>query len=71
MAKRLTKKDRKQLYERTSKYLEDISKLIFAGAVLSSIMKEDISMWWLIGCGTSVSLLALYGAYKAYLMSRE
>ena len=71
MAKRLTKKDRKQLYERISKYLEDISKLIFAGAVLSSIMKEDISMWWLIGCGTSVSLLALYGAYEAYLMSRE
>ena len=65
MAKKLTKKDRQELYERMSKYLEDVSKLIFAGAVLSSIMKEDISMWWLIGCGTFVSLLALYGAYSA------
>ena len=71
MTMHLRKKDKKQLYERMSKYLEDISKLIFAGAVLSSIMKEDINMWWLIGCGTAVSLLALYGAYKAYLMSRE
>ena len=71
MTMHLRKKDKKQLYERMSKYLEDISKLIFAGAVLSSIMKEDINMWWLIGCGTAVSLLALYGAYKAYLMSRK
>ena len=71
MAKKLTKKDRQELYERMSKYLEDVSKLIFAGAVLSSIMKEDISMWWLIGCGTFVSLLALYGAYSAYIKSRK
>ena len=71
MAKVLTRKDRKEMYERISKYLEDISTLIFAGAVLSSIMKEDIDMWWLIGCGTFVSLLALYGAYKAYVISRK
>jgi hypothetical protein len=37
MAKVLTRKDRKEMYERISKYLEDISKLIFAGAVLSTI----------------------------------
>ena len=70
MAKKLARKDKQELYVRISKYLEDISKLIFAGAVLSSIMKESISMWWIIGCGTCVSLLALYGAYKAYVKSR-
>ena len=71
MAKKLTRKDKLKLYERMSRYLEDISKLIFAGTVLSSIMKEDISMWWLVGCGTIVSLLALYGAYSAYVKSRK
>ena len=71
MARKLTRKERQELFERMSKYLEDISKLIFAGAVLSSIMKEDISMWWLIGCGTFVSLLSLYGAYKAYVKSKR
>ena len=71
MARQLTRKDKQELYDRMSKYMEDISKLIFAGAVLSSIMKEDISMWWLIGCGTFVSLLALYGAYLAYRQSRK
>ncbi len=71
MAKKLTRKDRQELFERGSKYLEDISKLIFAGTVLSSIMKEEINVWWLIGCGTAVSLLALYGAYRAYVKSKR
>ena len=70
MTRKLTRKDRQELYSRASKYFEDVSKLIFAGAVLSSIMKEDISMWWIVGCGTLASLVMLMIAYRTYLKSR-
>lgn len=68
--KKLTKKERQELYGRISKYLEDVSKLILAGVVLSSIMKEDISTWWLVGSGLLVGLVFLYAAYKAYIKSK-
>lgn len=70
MAKKLTKKDRQELYGRLSKYLEDVSKLILAGVVLSSIMKEDISVWWLVGSGVFVGIIFLLAAYKAYVKSK-
>ena len=70
MTRKLTRKDKQELYSRTSKYFEDISKLIFAGAVLSSIMKEDISVWWLIGCGSLSAAIMLFLSYRAYLKSR-
>ena len=38
MVKKLTKKEKKEVYGRLSKYLEDVSKLIMAGIVLSTIM---------------------------------
>lgn len=68
--KKLTKKERQELYGRISKYLEDVSKLILAGVVLSSIMKEDISTWWLVGSGLLVGIVFLYAAYKAYIKSK-
>ena len=70
MTKKMTRKDKQELYARASKYFEDISKLIFAGAVLSSIMKEDIGLWWLVGCGTGASIVMLLLAYRAYIKSR-
>ena len=70
MTRKLTRKDCQELYSIASKYFEDVSKLIFAGAVLSSIMKEDISMWWIVGCGTLASLVMLMIAYRTYLKSR-
>ena len=71
MAKELSRKDKKELFDRMSKYMEDVSKLVLAGVVLSSIMKEDVGMWWLIGSGTLVGGIILYGAYKAYVKSRN
>ena len=70
MSKRLTRKDKQDLYARMSKYFEDISKLIFAGAILSSIMKEDLSVWWLIGCGILAVSIMLMLSYRAYVKSR-
>ena len=70
MAKKLTRKDRQELYGRMSKYFEDVSKLILAGVVLSSIMKEDLDMWWLVCSGMLVGLIFLVAAYKAYIKSK-
>ena len=70
MTKRLTRKDRQELYARISKYFEDISKLIFAGVVLSSVMKEDISVWWLAGSGSIAAVAMGYMSYKAFVKSR-
>ncbi|MBQ7553607.1 MAG: hypothetical protein IJT46_04515 [Bacteroidaceae bacterium] len=67
---KLTRKNKQDLYDRVSKYLEDISKLIFAGVVLSSIMKEDVGTWWLVGLGFLVGAVILYGSYKAYIKSK-
>ena len=71
MANELSKKDRKELYGRLSKYMEDVSKLVLAGVVIAAIMKQDINVWWLVGCGTMVALITLYGAYKAYVISKK
>ena len=45
------------------KYLLDVSKLVFAGVVLSSVLKvEDISKFLLLFIGLTVTfLLALFG----------
>ena len=67
---KLTRKNKQDLYDRVSKYLEDISMLIFAGVVLSSIMKEDVGTWWLVGLGFLVGAVILYGSYKAYIKSK-
>ena len=53
-----------------SKYFEDVSILILAGVVLSSIMKEDLDMWWLVCSGMLVGLIFLVAAYKAYIKSK-
>jgi len=66
-----TKKNKRELFGRFSKYLEDLSKLVIAGVVLSSITKEDIHLWWLIGFGTLTGLVFLYGAYMAFLKSKS
>ncbi|MDR3286419.1 MAG: hypothetical protein LBT27_03140 [Prevotellaceae bacterium] len=48
--------------EQLGKYCIDLSKLVFGGAVLSSIMKEDVSLLWIILLGGSVvSILAVAG----------
>ncbi len=67
----LSKKDKKELYGRFSKYMEDISKLVLAGVVIAAIMKQDIDVWWLVSCGTLVAIITLYAAYKAYVISKK
>jgi LPXTG-motif cell wall-anchored protein len=48
--------------EQLGKYYIDLSKLVFGGSIVSAIMKEDISLVWIIAVGgTTVVLLATAG----------
>jgi hypothetical protein len=48
--------------EHLGKYCLDLSKLVFGGAIISAIMKESISLFWIIPLGGMVvAILALAG----------
>jgi hypothetical protein len=48
--------------EQLGKYCIDLSKLVFGGAIISAIMKENISLFWVIGLGVlAVAILATAG----------
>ncbi len=68
---KLKKEDKLELYKEESKFFVDVAKLVFAGTILSGIMKEDINFWWLI----SGSLVAVFGlllvAYYMFKLSKD
>jgi len=45
------------------KYLLDVSKLIFAGAVISGIMREDIGLVYVLSVGISSALTIAYWGF--------
>jgi hypothetical protein len=48
--------------EQLGKYCLDLSKLVFGGAIISAIMKESISLFWVILLGgAAVVVLAIAG----------
>ena len=70
MSNKLTKEDIKELNSRASKFFEKIAELVFAGVILSGILKEDIGLLWLIlGGAISVSILLL-ASYKTFMNSK-
>lgn len=45
-------------------YLLDISKLVFGGAVLASVLKiEDFNKLWILLSGTIVTLVLAFGGF--------
>ena len=70
MSNKLTKEDIKELNSRASRFFEKIAELVFAGVILSGILKEDIGLLWLIlGGAISVSILLL-ASYKTFRNSK-
>ena len=70
MPGKMTTKDKKALFAKASDFFIDIAKLVFAGAVLAGILKEDIGIWWLVGIGSATVFLALLLAYYLFQLSR-
>ena len=68
---KLKKKEKCELFKRVSKYLEDVSKLVFAGVVLSSITKDDYNLWWMLSSGTFLVFVTMYGSYLAFIKSNN
>ena len=51
-----------ELRAEVGKYLLDVSKLIFAGAVISAIMREDFGLLYVLPAGIISALaIALWG----------
>ena len=70
MARQLNRKDKDVLYEKASEFFVDMAKLVFAGAVLSGILKEDVGLMWLVICGVATVALSLLLAYYLFQLSR-
>ena len=66
----MNRKDREVFYAKISDFFIDIAKLVFAGAILSGILKEDVGIWWLVACGLVTVMLALSMAYYMFQLSR-
>lgn len=69
--RKLSHKDRQEMAEWFSKYLADVSKLIFAGVVIGAIMSQDYDAWWLIVGGTLTALIVFLLAYQQYVNSKK
>ena len=67
----LTKKTKKELFARASKFLEKIAELVFAGAILAGILKQDLSVFWLVGGGILLMLILLATSFVMFINSRN
>ena len=71
MAKKLSKKDRQELYGQVSKFFVDIAKMVFAGVILADILKQDVDFWWMLSGGFVVLTVLLVLAYNMFRMSKR
>lgn len=71
MTKRLTKKAKQELFARASKFFERIAELVFAGVILSGILKQDVDFLLLIGGGVLVMMLLLLVSYVMFRNSQK
>ena len=67
----MTRKDKQDLFEKTSQFFVDIAKLVFAGVILAGILKQDVDFWMLIGGGVTVMSILLYAAYVMFRNSKK
>lgn len=69
--KKMTRNTRKEFYGEVSKFFIDIAKLVFAGVILAGILKEEVSVLWLLSCGTMAVLLCLWLSYRYFKASKQ
>ena len=71
MEKKMTKKERQELFAQANKFFVDIAKLVFAGVILAGILKQDVNFWLLIAGGAIVMFIMLYAAYLMFRNSKK
>lgn len=67
----LTKKMKKELFARASKFLEKIAELVFAGVILAGILKQDVDFIWLISGGIIVMFVFLVASFLSLVYSKK
>ena len=71
MGKKMTRKEKQELFSQANKFFVDIAKLVFGGVILAGILKQDVDFWMLIAGGTSVMAILLYAAYLMFRNSKK
>ena len=71
MSKKMTKKERQELFAQANKFFVDIAKLVFGGVILAGILKQDVDFRMLIGGGTIVMAIMLYAGYLMFRNSKK
>ena len=62
----MTRNTRREFYGDISKFFLDIAKLVLAGVILAGILKEDVSVLWLLG-GGSLTMAVVFFEYYHFL----
>lgn len=69
---RMTRNVRREFYGEVSKFFLDIAKLVFAGVILlAGILKEDVSVLWLLTGGALSMTVAFWGYYYYFRLSKK
>lgn len=68
---KLTRNARKEFYGEVSKFFIDIAKLVFAGVILAGILKEDVSVCWLLAGGLLAMTISFIGYYHYFKLSKK
>jgi len=68
---RMTRNVRREFYGEVSKFFLDIAKLVFAGVILAGILKEDVSVLWLLAGGGIACTISIVIAYKSFIQSKK
>ena len=71
VGKKMTRKDRQELFAQVSKFFVDIAKLVFGGVILAGILKQDVDFWMLISGGAVVMAIMLYAGYLMFRNSKK
>ena len=67
----MTRNTRREFYGDISKFFLDIAKLVFAGVILAGILKEDVSVLWLLGGGSLTMAVAFFDYYHYFMLSTK
>ena len=67
----MTRNTRREFYGEVSKFFIDIAKLVFAGVIFAGILKESVSIVWLLSFGIFAVAICLWIAYRYFKASKK
>ena len=69
---RITQSEKKEAYKEASRFVLDISKLVFAGVILGCIMGMVIDKNWVFAIGSMIVIVLIsFGAWLYYIAIKK